>query len=242
VSDLKILLWDTEFTPMQGFFWSLYPERIPLTMVDTHQEMLCFGTKWLGKRTEVVDRRVGKKEMLLRLREKMTEADVVVSWNGQNYDTKMVQTEFIRAGLTPPAPHKEVDLMRISKTRFKFASNKLDYVAEQLTGKKKLPTDFDLWRGVMANEEKSWKKMVSYQRRDVDLLEELWQHFLPWIKMPHPISAGEDKCRNCASYNLIRQGTALSLQGRYQKYQCRDCGAWSRGTTRITETNLHNIA
>ena len=242
MSDLKILFWDTEFTPMQGYFWSLYPERIPLNMVDTHQEVLCFGAKWRDQPTIVEDRRLGTKDMLLRLQNLLTEADVVVSWNGIGYDTRMIQAEFVRYGLLPPAPFKEIDLMRVVKKNFKFASNKLDYVAEQLLGENKLPTNFQLWRDVMANDPEAWKVMRAYQEQDVVLLEKLYDRLLPWIKLPHPVKTGDDLCRNCGGSNLLSRGYATTLNGKYPRVSCKDCGTWGRRTVRESSTNIRSIA
>lgn len=236
MTDSKILFWDTEFTPNRGYFWGLWDQNIPYSFVDETQRMLCFGTKWYKKPTKVVDERVGRQEMLIELRDQLLEADLVVSWNGAKYDTRMANREFIRMGLTPPAPYKEVDLMRIVKQRFAFASNKLDSVAQELGVGRKVDTGgFDLWRGVMAGDEKSWNKMRKYQKGDVDLLEKLFEVLKPWIKMPHPVS---DKaglvCRNCGGSNLHRRGTAKTLNGEYGRYQCQGCGAWNDDRNRVS--------
>lgn len=234
MTDAKILFWDTEFTPNRGYFWGLWDQNIPYSFVDETQRMLCFGTKWYKKPTKVVDERVGRQEMLIELRDQLLEADLVVSWNGAKYDTRMANREFIRMGLTPPAPYKEVDLMRIVKQRFAFASNKLDSVAQELGVGRKVDTGgFDLWRGVMAGDEKSWNKMRKYQKGDVDLLEKLFEVLKPWIKMPHPVKdlAGLT-CRNCGGTHLQSRGVSRTLQGEYPRYQCLTCGTWMQGTKR----------
>lgn len=229
MTDAKILFWDTEFTPNEGYFWGLWDQNIAPSFINETQRMLCFGTKWYKKPTKVVDERVGRKEMLTELRDQLLEADLVVSWNGAKYDTRMANREFIREGLTPPAPYKEIDLMRIVKQRFAFASNKLDFVAQELGVGRKVDTGgFDLWRGVMAGDEKSWNKMRRYQKGDVDLLEKLFEVLKPWIKMPHPVT---DKpglvCRNCGGTHMQRRGSAKTLNGEYGRYQCQGCGAWN---------------
>lgn len=234
MTDAKILFWDTEFTPNRGYFWGLWDQNIPYSFVDETQRMLCFGTKWYKKPTRVVDERVGRVEMLTELRDQLLEADLVVSWNGAKYDTRMANREFIKAGLTPPAPYKEVDLMRIVKQRFAFASNKLDSVAQELGVGRKVDTGgFDLWRGVMAGDEKSWNKMRKYQKGDVDLLENLFEVLKPWIKMPHPVNDLSGLvCRNCGGTHLQSRGVSRTLQGEYPRYQCLGCGTWMQGTKR----------
>ena len=124
--------------------------------------------------------------------------------------------------------------MRIVKQRFAFPSNKLDYVARELGVGRKVDTGgFDLWRGVMAGDEKAWRKMRQYQKQDVVLLENLFEILKPWIKMPHPVS---DKaglvCRNCGGTHLQSRGVARTLQSVYPRYQCMTCSTWMRGPER----------
>lgn len=234
MSDAKIGFWDTEFTPNRGYFWGLWDQNISYSFVDETQRMLCFGFKEYKKPTVVVDERVGRKEMLTDLRDRLTSVDLLVSWNGAKYDTRMANREFIREGLTPPAPPKEVDLMRIVKQRFAFSSNKLDSVAQELGVGRKVDTGgFQLWRDVMAGDEAGWKKMRRYQKGDVDLLEKLFEILKPWIRMPHPVT---DKaglvCRNCGGTHLQSRGVQRTLQGEYPRFQCVGCGTWMRGPQR----------
>src|SRR5690606_6121341 len=234
MTNAKIVFWDTEFTPNKGFFWGLWDQNISPSFIEESQRMLCWGVKEYKKPVVVTDERVGRKEMLESLRDHLTGADLVVSWNGAQYDTRMANREFVREGLTPPAPYKEVDLMRIVKQRFAFPSNKLDYVARELGVGRKVDTGgFDLWRGVMAGDEKAWRKMRQYQKQDVVLLENLFEILKPWIKMPHPVS---DKaglaCRNCGGTHLQSRGVARTLQSVYPRYQCMTCSTWMRGPER----------
>lgn len=234
MTDAVIKFWDTEFTPNKGYFWGLWDQNIAPSFIDETQRMLCFGVKEYKKKTLVVDERVGRKEMLTQLRDELDGVDLLVSWNGAKYDTRMANREFVQEGITPPSPYKEVDLMRIVKQRFAFASNKLDFVAQQLGVGKKVDTGgFDLWRGVMAGDEKSWRKMRQYQKGDVDLLESLFEVLKPWIKMPHPVSDREGLvCRNCGGTHLQRRGVARTLQSVYPRYQCQTCSTWMRGPER----------
>ena len=39
----------------------------------------------------------------------------------------------------------------------------------------------------------------------------------------------EYKCPKCGSENLQRRGFATTTVGKYQRYQCKDCGGWLRG-------------
>lgn len=234
MTDAVIGLWDTEWTPAISYTWSSRPKYLPNEMLVEESRLLCYGAKYLGKRTEVVDERVGRREMLVSLRDWLDTVDMLISYNGQSFDTKKVNSEFMREGILPPSPYKEVDLYRVYSKTATLYSGKLDFVANALVGEAKVQTGgFDLWRGVMAGDEKAWRKMRQYQKGDVDLLEKLFEVMKPWIKMPHPVS---DKrglvCRNCGGTHLQSRGVQRTLQGEYPRYQCVGCGAWNRGQTR----------
>jgi len=68
--------------------------------------------------------------MLDDLHALMDEADVVCGWNSTTFDHKHIKREFLEAGMLPPSPTKDLDLMRVVKSQFRFPSNKLDYVAQ----------------------------------------------------------------------------------------------------------------
>jgi hypothetical protein len=116
-------------------------------------------------------------------------------------------------------------------------------VAQELGVGRKVDTGgFQLWRDVMAGDEKAWTKMRRYQKGDVDLLEKLFEVLKPWIKMPHPVT---DKaglvCRNCGDTHLQSRGVQRTLQGEYPRYQCMKCGTWMRGPQRTPVGDTRSI-
>lgn len=227
-------LWDTEWTPATTYTWSSRPKYLPNDMLVEEARLLCYGAKYLGKKTQVVDERIGRKEMLVQLRDWLDTVDLLISYNGQSFDTKKVNSEFMREGIKPPSPYREIDLYRVIRKNATFYSGKLGFVADAIIGETKVDTGgFDLWRGVMAGDEKSWSKMRRYQKGDVDLLENLFEVLKPWIKMPHPVSDRDGLvCRNCGGTHLQRRGVARTLQGVYPRYQCQTCSTWVRGPER----------
>jgi DNA polymerase elongation subunit (family B) len=176
--------------------------------------------------------------MLNELHKVMDEADVLIGWNSAAFDSKHIKREFVENGYLPPSPWIELDLMKTVKGQFKFPSNKLDYVAQKLgVGAKVSHTGFQLWLDCMAGNAKAWKLMKEYQIQDVNLLVELYDILLPWIKNhPHMgLVDGEAlACRNCAGKNLIRYGYRYSPNGKYQRYQCQDCGFSLKGELIMT--------
>ena len=244
---MKILFLDIETTPITAHTWGLWEQNIGLNQILASTEMMCFGAMWGGS-SRVIFRSVyhnGKQEMLDEVHRLLDEADVLVGWNSANFDSKHLKRELLQAGMMPPSPYKELDLMRVVKSQFKFPSNKLDYVASTLgVGSKVKNSGFDLWVGCMAGDEKSWREMKRYQIQDVKLLVDLYDKLLPWIKN-HPSTPLHNGlptgCVACGSMDLQKRGYEHTSTTTYQRYQCQKCGKWMRGSKKVSATEMRSI-
>ena len=244
---MRILFIDLETSPITAHTWGLWQQNISIKQIVESTQVICFGARWMDQK-KVIFKSVhhdGKMEMLKELHALMDEADAIVGWNSKGFDHKHIRREFLEAGMLPPSPAKDIDLMLEVKRNFRFPSNKLDYVAQRLgVGAKVQHTGFDLWLGCMAGDEKSWKMMKKYQIQDVNLLLELYDKLLPWIKHPsvpaHKDIEGE-ACINCGSHNIKRRGYEVLNTGKYQKFQCNECGKWMRGKSAVATTEMRAI-
>ena len=191
---MRTLFLDIETTPMQVYTWGLWDQNISIDQIIKSTEMLCFGARWLGSK-KVIFKSVhhdGKEAMLEELHKLMEEADVLVGWNSASFDHKHINREFLEAGMAPPSPVKDLDLMSITKANFLFPSNKLDYVAQKLeVGAKVKHSGFRLWLGCMDGDKDSWKEMKKYQIQDVNLLIDLYDILLPWFVTGGRVSSKE---------------------------------------------------
>lgn len=238
---LKILYLDIETTPHEGTFWNLFPKYIPLNQLKKPTEMLCWAAKWEGER-DVVYHRQGDKEFITRIWELLDEADAVVHYNGKNFDIKHLNREFAKHGLGPPSPFAHVDLLTTVRQNFKLPSNKLDYVCRYFgIGKKVEHAGIELWYDCMDGDERAWKLMEKYNRRDVVLLPKLYKFLKPWIKS-HPnaglVGAGSTKptCSTCGSTSVQSRGEYRTKTAVYQRYQCTNCGTWLRSRKAVRST------
>lgn len=232
---MKILFLDLETSPNLAHVWGLWQQNVAITQLEKSTEVICFGARWLGS-DKVIFKSVhhhGKTVMLNELHKIMDQADVLIGWNSAAFDSKHIKREFIENGYLPPSPWKELDLMRVVKTQFKFPSNKLDYVAQKLgVGAKVQHSGFQLWLDCMAGSNKAWQEMKQYQIQDVNLLVDLYDILLPWINNhPHvAASNGEpDGCRNCGSTNIVKAGKKITTGAVHQRHQCTDCGVYMTG-------------
>lgn len=235
--EMKVLVLDIETRPNLAYVWGLWNQNVAVGQIAEATEMICWSAKWVGKH-RVVFRSTyhdGRETMVRDLWGLLDEADAIIHYNGRSFDVPHANREFVELGLSPPSPYKQIDLLRAIKKQFRFPSNKLEYVADTLDiGAKLKHEGFDLWRRCMAGEESAWKLMRQYNINDVALTELLYERILPWIPgIPsHAAFAQERVCPACGSGNLHSRGTgyAYTQQSRYRRYQCQDCGKWSRDT------------
>ena len=239
---IKILHIDIETAPNIVYCWGLWNQNVSIKQILDSGYTLCFAYKWHKKRGVGFHSifEDGEEAMIQRAWELLEEADVVTHYNGTRFDIPTLNKEFVLHGLTPPAPFKQVDLLRTVRRQFKFPSNKLDYVAQTLgIGAKVKHLGMDLWIGCMNGDSKAWNIMKRYNKADVRLLEKLYVRLLPWIPA-HPngllfdeTSLGErkwrgEKCSRCGSGNVQKRGFQYTRSYVYQRYHCTSCGSWMR--------------
>lgn len=233
---MKILAWDIENRPGQAYIWTPFPDYIPITQITQSSEMMCFAARWVDKKqvTFKSEFHDGRQAMLESLWSLMDEADALLSWNGAGFDTKHANRAFLAAGMTPPSPVKEIDLLRVARQRFKFMSNKLDYVAQSLgLGSKTAHEGFGLWLACMEGDPKAWARMRRYNKQDVNLLIPIYEYFKPWIKTHPNVAEHGVACSRCNSSRIQLRGTDTTQAGVYQRFQCLDCGGWGRFSKRL---------
>jgi len=234
---MKILLLDIETSPNTAHVWGLWQQNVSINQLQESSYVMCWAAKWLGEKEIFFDsvHQSSDKKMLKRIYTMINEADAVVHYNGTKFDMPTLNKEFLLNDMSPPAPYKQIDLLRTMRSNFRFPSNKLDYVAQRLgLGSKTGHEGHGLWVRCMNGDPNAWKIMEKYNKQDVVLLEKVYHKVLPWIKS-HPnrnVYDGKDEhlCPNCGSKAIQRRGTARTISGTYQRYQCTDCGTWSRST------------
>lgn len=205
--------------------------------------MICWAAKWIGEDgIEFMSLNSHtKKAMVKRIWALLDAADVVVHYNGRKFDVPYIQREFLMQGLLPTSPFKQIDLLDTVRKQFNFVSNKLAHVSRQLGLEGKESTGgFNLWVRCMEGDTDAWKTMESYNIQDVQLLEDAYMILRPWIK-GHPnfsAASGEHSCPRCQSTELQARGFSVLRTGRYQRYCCKKCGTWSRGTKSLGRSDI----
>ena len=238
---MKILLLDIETSPNTAHVWGLWQQNVSINQLMESSYVLCYAAKWLDDVDVLFDsvHQSKPKKMLKGIHGLLNEADAVVHYNGTKFDIPTLNKEFLLHSYNPPSPYKQIDLLRVVRSQFRFPSNKLDYVAQRLgLGQKHAHEGHDLWVKCMNGDKDAWGRMQDYNIQDVVLLESLYHTLLPWIKN-HPnqnLYSETTVCPTCGSHSVQKRGQAISLSGTYQRYQCRDCGSWSQGTKSLRKS------
>lgn len=246
--DIRALCLDIETKPALAYVWGLFNINIGLEQLVHPSEMICWAAKWLDF-PEIEFRSTyhdGKETMINRMWQLLDEADVIIHYNGQRFDVRHLNREFVENDLRPPAPYQQIDLLKTARRHFQFQSNKLAHVSVELGLEGKTEHEgFGLWLKCMQNDPDAWGRMRQYNIQDINLLEDLYNKLRPWIPghPSHAAFSGANVCPKCGSDHIEYRGQIVLRTARYHRIHCLDCGAWSRETKRmdsvqVTEASL----
>ncbi len=233
----KILLFDIETMANLSWVWGKYEQNVIQYEKEWH--MLSFAYKWLGESKVTAHAlrdykgysksKTDDKALVKDLWVLFDEAEIIVAHNGSSFDVKKANAKFIEHGLGVPSPYKVIDTKTVAKKHFKFNSNKLDDLGNILGLGRKIDTGgFDLWLGCLQGDEKSWDKMIKYNKQDVVLLEKVYLKLRQWITN-HPRTSDDpiqSTCPNCGGHKLQKRGVTRNKVSIQQRWFCNTCGSW----------------
>lgn len=237
----RILIYDLESFPNIAAVWGKYEQNV--LWYEREGGLASFAYKWLGERQTHVkalpDYRTYRKDMyddkflIQDLYELFNQADAVVAHNGDSFDQKKANARYLAHNIVPPEPYKQIDTLKVARKHFKLNSNKLDDLGSLLgVGRKERTGGLDLWHDCYYGDTKAWRKMKSYNKQDVVLLEKVYLKLLPWMSS-HPamgiLTNIPGACPKCGKGPMQKRGFNFTTVSTVQRYQCQSCGGWSQG-------------
>lgn len=239
----KIVTIDIETSPIIAYTWGLWKQNIGLDQVIRDWSVLSYSAKTLGvdevRYMDVSDQDdyYDDRAIMQALWEELDDADIVVTQNGIRFDHRKINARFISLGMKPPSPYKCIDTKVEAQKVAAFTSNKLEWLARTLTDERKSAHSkfpgFKLWLECLKGNKEAWAEMREYNPQDTVATEEVYLKLRPYI-VGHPnVSVyNEDEvslqCPNCGSNHVMRRGFRYTQTGKYSRFVCGDCGAWSR--------------
>lgn len=235
---MKTIIWDIETGHSIAAIFSLLNKNM-ISHKNILQEgyMICAAYKELGsKKTHAVSvlddpKRFAKDpnddyHVVKHMHDVLSSADEIVHHFGDNFDIKYFNTRALYHGLPPLHVIKQTDTYKICKKKFRFSSNRLDYVGNYLGLGGKISTREGLWIDCLQGKKTAIRDMVKYNKQDVDLLEKVYITVAPWAKanlnraIENPIDI---VCPLCGSTHVRKDGHSYKATGKYQRYRCGEC-------------------
>lgn len=229
----KRLFFDIEVSANIGFFWqSGYKLNIGPENIIKERAIICICYKWEDQK-EVHslnwDSKQNDKKMLEAFIKVINESDEAIGHNGDRFDLAWIRTRCLFHGIDMFPSYKTIDTLKIARQKFKFNSNKLNYIADFLGYGEKIKTEFGLWKNIVLNkDEKAMADMIKYCKRDVILLEKIYKELSKHTesKTHYGVIFGADRgsCPECGSDDIIHNGRRVSATGLIKlRLQCKTC-------------------
>jgi len=232
----KRLFFDIETSYCQGWFWRpSFKTSISYDQIIKESAIICICYKWQGsdKIHSLKWDKGDDKGMIKKFSEILLDADEVVGHNSDKFDLKWVRTRCLVSGIKSLPEFKSIDTLKISRQKFNFPSNRLDAIGKYLGfGGKKDTGGIQLWHDIIQkNSTKAMGEMISYCKRDVELLEKVYLKLEGYAKPKTHIGmqSGEDSCScpQCGSDRTGLNNRTIGVSGQVKCImKCHDCSKY----------------
>lgn len=232
---VRRLFADIETSPTIGLFWGAgFGLNIAHENILVERRIICVAYKWEGERDVTVlrwDENQDDRQLLIEFIEVANQADEIVGHYGNHFDWPWIRTRILYHKLPPVPVWKTVDTKALASKYFYFQSNKLDYISDFLGHGRKLHTDFQLWKDVLAGDQKALDYMCKYCGVDVKRLESVYHDIAPFVPVRSHVGVlgGLDKwtCPRCGGTNVHLSKKRVTSHGTVQyQMQCADDGSY----------------
>ena len=244
----RTILWDVESSHNVVATFQLKQQDgyIPDTNILTERHLICAAWKEQGAHpmhsvSLLSDPKRFQKDIhddyhvIKTLHAMLSEADVLVAHNGDDFDLKLVKGRMLIYGFAPLPPIPSIDTLKVARQQFLLNANNLGYLGQLLHLDKKQPNTPGLWLRVLQGDKRAISEMQAYNKQDVILLEKVFLKLQPYV--PNHISRhlfGEVGCPRCGSLHVSAQGKRYAVSRVYQRMQCQTCGGWYRLTKALS--------
>jgi DNA polymerase elongation subunit (family B) len=240
----KRLFFDIEVSPNIVTTWNV-GRKINISPDDIIQEraIICVCWKFEGEKNiySLSWDKGNDKKLVTEFAKVLNSADEVIGHNGDNFDIKWLRTRCLFHGVSLIPDVHSVDTLKLSKSGFRFNSNRLDYIAKFLNVGRKIKTSYGLWTKILiGNSKEAMDEMIKYCKMDVQVLESVFQKLKPYVghKTHKGVFIGKSNhsCPECGSIHSISNGQRITATGvRKQRMHCQDCGKYHSITIKKTD-------
>jgi uncharacterized protein YprB with RNaseH-like and TPR domain len=230
---IKRLYFDIETSPNIGFFWQAgHKVNIGYDSIIKERAIICICYKWEGEKTIYSltwDNNQDDKKLLKDFIAIANTADELVAHNGDRFDLPWIRTRCLYHRLDMFPNYTTIDTLNHARIKFKFNRNRLDYISKFLGVVGKITTNYDLWKSiVLDNNKTALKKMVEYCKGDINILEKIYK--IMSLHLPNKthfgalIGNGKYSCPECGGLHLTKASRRTTSTGITRlQLKCKDC-------------------
>jgi DNA polymerase elongation subunit (family B) len=227
------LYFDIEVSANVGLFWQTgYKLQIGTENIIKERAIICICYKWEDDNDVYYlqwDSKQDDKKLLQEFINVANTADELVGHNGDKFDLAWIRTRCLFHNIQMFPSYNTIDTLKVARSKFRFNSNRLDYIGKFLGLGQKNHTNFDLWKDIMLkNCKKSMNTMIDYCIQDVVLLEKVHKALNNHIpsKTHYGVIFGQDRgsCPECGSDDIVinkRRTTATGVKK--IQFICKTC-------------------
>lgn len=245
----KILLFDIETSHIIFRLWDTGDQYVRPDQIVKDWYVLCWSAKWLfddkvlSDSISSSDSIKGNDEKVCKsIHKLLSQADVVITQNGDKFDIRKLQWKFMKYGFPPNNKYHSIDTLKKSRQIASPTSHGLNFVAQSLGFGQKSPMVEGDWIRAEAGDKKAIEKMSKYCENDIYLLEDWYlvlrgwmkthPNLAPYVEMYREIEPDENICPRCLHtlHDTVfnRKWYSLATGKKYKAGGCTHCGTQLR--------------
>jgi hypothetical protein len=231
-------VFDIETLPMVVYTFAMYDQNIGTEQVIREVSLLSWAGKFLNS-SEIFYDILTPEEVISNNEfriikscwEFMHKCDIIIGHNLISFDGKLMNTFFLKYNL-PPLKYVSVDTLLVAKANFRFSSNKLTFINNELHIRNKIDNEgFMLWRKCFEGDQSALDRMLEYNIGDIYATEDLYYRVRPYVRNINVALYNEiveNQCPVCGNTNLVSEGFYYTSAGKWESVRCGNCKALSR--------------
>ena len=130
------LFFDIETSPNIGLFWEAgYKKNIDYSNIIQERAIICICYKWEDEKEVYAlqwDAKQNDKRMLEQFIEVANVSNEMVGHNGDKFDLAWIRTRCLFHNISMFPKYTTIDTLKVARQKFRFNSNRLNYIADFL--------------------------------------------------------------------------------------------------------------
>ena len=234
----KVLTYDIETSFVLARVWGTGKQYVAHDAIQDETQIITVAWKWLGEDKvhylKWSRKKKNDRKLVTKFLEEYNKADMIIGWNNNSFDNKIVHSRALKWGLDVNTHVKSFDIMRQIKRVFRLPSYSMAYVSRYLgLGGKLQHNGIKMWEDIAWGAKDDYKQsmalMVQYNVQDVALTEEIFFKVRKYLGgvMHFGVMQGKGKlsCPHCGGEDVKLYRTIVTEAGTIQRImKCKKDG------------------